>query len=156
MKRNPKSLRKYLNVCLACVLLLSAIFCCTSCSGGGSSTPKLLTGSYHVEKDKNGNKRGADVEVSMQDGKISAIVTVANKDYSMADPKAQFNSWGIKGNQVILGVSKMSISDIKAIKVTCDANGIPTAVTGYAGIPSDLTDVSGLFILAVQDALKKA
>ena len=156
MKKNPKSLQRYLNVFMACIVLFSVVFCCAGCSTKQDSAAQTLTGSYHVEKDKNGSKRGADVEVSMQNGKIAAIVTVTNKDYSITDPKVQMSMWGIKGNQVIVGVTRMSVSDINAIKVTCDSNGIPTAISGYTGVPSGMEDSAGMFILAVQDALKKA
>lgn len=142
---------------VALLMCIVAAFClvgATAC-GDSESGRKTLTGSYHIETPINGVKRGADITVMLNaDNSIYSIAVEESDEYttSVGGP------WGIFCNLNFLpSLMSVSVEEINGYKITCDENGLPTAI---GGMPQEWivvanTDACGMVILALQDAFKK-
>lgn len=131
-------------------LLLVAVITVLTASGSGQKT---YSGAYHTEA--NGYKRGVDVDITMTDDTIDAIIIDdMDSEYSITDPEKMQNRWPVRQTVILQELKNMGEEGIAEIEVEVDDQGIPTDIKNFNVdiIPDGCLDCAGMLILAVQDA----
>ena len=156
-------MKKLIVIALAVVMALSVV-AFAACGGETVEGEYSYTNAYNAAQ-----KYGCKVKVTVKSGVITAIEVEADTaDYfNLSAGWTDKAKWENGGQAMIDSFVGLKVEDVKAIKVTCDAEtnseahtvkGQPKTITGAPSalkVVAGATQSSGRVILAVQDALSK-
>ena len=157
-------MKKLIVIALAVVMALSVV-AFVACGPSGEAD-----GEYSYDNAWTpGQKYGAKVHVVVKNGVITEITIVTDTDtfYNLSKGWSDKAKWENGGQAMVDSFVGLSVKEVNAITVTCDAEtnneahtvkGQPTKIDGAPSalkVVAGATQSSGRLILAVQNALSK-